>query len=111
MRLLLDDNGTAGLDSEIAALVAHPNVEVRLWNPFILRGRLKTLSYGFDFFRLNRRMHNKSVTVDGRAAILGGRNVGDHQPGLRSASPGWFPKLGRLPWRDGFRGARACRRG
>ena len=77
VRLLLDDNGTAGLDAEIAALVAHPNVEVRLWNPFNLRGRLKTLSYGFDFFRLNRRMHNKSFTVDGHAAILGGRNVGD----------------------------------
>ncbi len=77
VRLLLDDNGTAGLDAEIAALVAHPNVEVRLWNPFNLRGRLKTLSYGFDFFRLNRRMHNKSFTVDGRATILGGRNVGD----------------------------------
>ena len=77
VRLLLDDNGTAGLDAEIVALAAHPNAEVRLWNPFGLRGGLKMLSYGFDFFRLNRRMHNKSFAVDGRAAILGGRNVGD----------------------------------
>lgn len=76
VRLLLDDNGTAGLDSELAALVAHPNIEVRLYNPFNLR-TAKMLSYGFDFFRLNRRMHNKSFTVDGRATILGGRNVGD----------------------------------
>lgn len=43
---------------------------------FTLR-RFKMLSYSFDFFRLNRRMHNKSFTVDGRACVLGGRNVGD----------------------------------
>ena len=76
VRLLLDDNGTEGLDAEIAALVTHANIEVRLYNPFNLR-TFKMLSYAFDFFRLNRRMHNKSFTVDGRASILGGRNVGD----------------------------------
>ncbi len=76
VRLLVDDNGTAGLDPELAALNAHENAEVRLYNPFNLR-RFKVLSYGFDFFRLNRRMHNKSFTVDGAAAILGGRNIGD----------------------------------
>ncbi|WP_299822081.1 phospholipase D family protein [uncultured Jannaschia sp.] len=77
VRLLLDDNGTSGLDAELAQLDAHPNVEVRLYNPFNLRGGLKMLSYGFDFFRLNRRMHNKSFTVDGLATVVGGRNVGD----------------------------------
>lgn len=77
VRLLLDDNGTAGLDPELAALDSHPNAEVRLYNPFNLRGRLKLLSYVFDFVRLNRRMHNKSFTVDGQVSILGGRNVGD----------------------------------
>ena len=76
VRLLLDDHGTSGLDPEIAALLAHPNVEVRLWNPFKLR-LFKMLSYSFDFSRLNRRMHNKSFTVDGRASVVGGRNVGD----------------------------------
>lgn len=77
VRLLLDDNGTGGLDPELAALDAHPGIEVRLYNPFNLRGRFKLLSYGFDFGRLNRRMHNKSFTVDGQVSILGGRNVGD----------------------------------
>ncbi|WP_099826760.1 phospholipase D family protein [Oceaniglobus indicus] len=76
VRLLVDDNGTAGLDPELAALNAHENAEVRIYNPFNLR-RFKVLSYGFDFFRLNRRMHNKSLTVDGAATILGGRNIGD----------------------------------
>src|SRR5699024_7969569 len=63
----------------------HPNIEVRLWNPFNLR-TLKALSYGFDFFRLNRRMHNKSFTVDNRVSILGGRNVGDEYFGTGSAA-------------------------
>ncbi|KAA3630255.1 MAG: phospholipase D family protein [Proteobacteria bacterium] len=76
VRLLLDDNGTSGLDAEIAQLDAHENAEVRLYNPFNLR-RFKVLSFGFDFFRLNRRMHNKSFTVDGLATIVGGRNIGD----------------------------------
>ncbi|MGB4860260.1 MAG: phospholipase D family protein, partial [Dokdonella sp.] len=76
VRLLLDDNGTSGLDRELAALAAHPNAQVRLYNPFNLR-RFKMLSYGFDFFRLNRRMHNKSFSVDGHVAILGGRNIRD----------------------------------
>ncbi|MDN5788228.1 phospholipase D family protein [Pseudorhodobacter sp.] len=76
VRLLLDDNGIDGLDDVLAAMDAHPNMEVRLYNPFILR-RLKRLSFAFDFFRLNHRMHNKAFTVDGRVSILGGRNVGD----------------------------------
>lgn len=76
VRLLLDDNGIDRLDSVLAALDAHPEIEVRLYNPFVLR-RFKRLSFAFDFFRLNHRMHNKAFTVDGRASILGGRNVGD----------------------------------
>jgi cardiolipin synthase C len=76
VRLLLDDNGIPGLDDVLAALHAHPMIEVRLFNPFVLR-QPRLLSYGFDFFRLNRRMHNKSMTVDGVATILGGRNIGD----------------------------------
>ncbi|WP_022704987.1 phospholipase D family protein [Pseudorhodobacter ferrugineus] len=80
VRLLLDDSGTTGLDPELAALNAHPNIEVRLYNPFNLR-RFKRLSHLFDFFRLNRRMHNKSFTVDGHATIMGGRNVGNEYYG------------------------------
>lgn len=81
VRLLLDDNGVTGLDSDLAALDALANVEVRLFNPFILRSP-KLLGYAFDFFRLNRRMHNKSLTADGAMSILGGRNIGDIYFGL-----------------------------
>ncbi|KUJ80689.1 hypothetical protein AVO45_06555 [Ruegeria marisrubri] len=76
VRLLLDDNGTPDLDPELAEMDAHPNIEVRLFNPFILR-KPRMLSYVLDFRRLNRRMHNKSFTVDGVATIIGGRNIGD----------------------------------
>jgi putative cardiolipin synthase len=76
VRLLLDDNGTSGIDGPLARLDAHPNAEIRLWNPFNLR-RPKFLAYAFDFPRLNRRMHNKSFTADGLLTVLGGRNVGD----------------------------------
>jgi len=76
VRLLLDDNGTNGLDGELAALDSHPNIEVRLFNPFVVR-RPKWLGYLTDFSRANRRMHNKSFTADNQATIAGGRNVGD----------------------------------
>ena len=76
VRLLLDDNNTAGLDTVLAALNAHPNIEVRLFNPFIQR-RWRVLGFLTDFWRLNRRMHNKSFTADNQATIIGGRNVGD----------------------------------
>ncbi|HEX8756572.1 MAG TPA: phospholipase D family protein [Steroidobacteraceae bacterium] len=76
IRLLLDDNGIRGLDGDLAALDALPNFEVRLFNPFVLR-TLKSLGYVFDFVRLNRRMHNKSLSADGAISIVGGRNIAD----------------------------------
>lgn len=76
VRLLLDDNNTQGLDTILRLLDSHPNIHVRLFNPFSFR-TLRALGYLTDFARLNRRMHNKSFTVDGEATIIGGRNVGD----------------------------------
>jgi cardiolipin synthase C len=76
VRLLLDDNGTSALDERLAALDAHRNIEVRLFNPFVIR-KPRLLGYLTDFHRLNRRMHNKSFTADNQATIIGGRNVGD----------------------------------
>lgn len=76
VRLLLDDNGIAGLDPLLAAFDALENAEVRLFNPYTFR-HPKFASYLFDFPRLNRRMHNKSFSVDGAVTIVGGRNIGD----------------------------------
>ena len=68
VRVLLDDNNTAGMDKLWAALDMHPQVEVRLFNPFANR-RWRALGYVTDFKRLNRRMHNKSFTADNQATI------------------------------------------
>lgn len=76
VRLMLDDLGSLGLDPVLAALDAHPNIEVRLFNPFASR-KWPWLGFLTDFSRLNRRMHHKSFTADSQATIIGGRNVGD----------------------------------
>jgi len=81
VRLLLDDNNTAGLDELLAALDAHERIEVRLFNANEHR-RWRWMGYLTDFSRMNRRMHNKSLSADGLATIVGGRNVGDAYFGL-----------------------------
>lgn len=84
VRLLLDDNGITGLDNQLNRLDRHPNIEVRLFNPFVIRNP-KWLGYITDFSRANRRMHNKSFTVDNMVTISGGRNIGDEYFGATDA--------------------------
>jgi len=83
VRLLLDDHGSRGIDDTLAALDAHPNMEVRLFNPLVPR-QARMIGYLTDFSRTNRRMHNKSFTADNQATIVGGRNVGDEYFGAAS---------------------------
>ncbi|HKU86889.1 MAG TPA: phospholipase D family protein, partial [Casimicrobiaceae bacterium] len=63
-------------DETIAALDAHPSIEIRLYNPLVPRNARLT-NYLTDFGRVNRRMHNKSFTADNQVTIVGGRNVGN----------------------------------
>ena len=83
VRLLLDDLHTAGLDKVLAAVDSHPNIEVRLFNPFANRGA-RWLEMLWSFSRLDRRMHNKSMTVDNQMSVVGGRNIGDAYFSARS---------------------------
>ena len=76
VRLLVDDMDLGGKDLGAAVLDSHPNVEVRLFNPFS-RNSARLLQFVTRFGSVTRRMHNKSFTVDNQAAILGGRNIGD----------------------------------
>ena len=86
VRLLIDDQNTAGEDDILAALGTNPNFQVRIYNPFALRtGRV--MNYLFDFERVNRRMHNKSFTVDDHATIVGGRNIGNEYFGAGEEVP------------------------
>lgn len=57
VRLLLNDNNIySELDAMLMALDAHPNIEVRLFNPFMIR-KPRLIVYINDFSRLNRRIH------------------------------------------------------
>jgi len=76
VRLLLDDMDLEGRDSGVAALDAHPNFEVRIFNPFS-RKTARASQFITRLGSVTRRMHNKSFTVDNQATILGGRNIGN----------------------------------
>ena len=83
VRLLVDDAFFNASDAVRAALDAHPNVEIRLFNPATNR-RWSALNFIVDFGRLNRRMHNKLMVADNAAAIVGGRNIGDIYYGVNT---------------------------
>jgi len=74
VRLLLDDIFTTVDDGYFSFMNAHPNIEVRIFNPVSRKG-LYLLNYIGHFSLANRRMHNKSFIVDNQAAIVGGRNI------------------------------------
>lgn len=76
VRMLIDDIYGEEGDAVWSALDAHPNVEVRLFNPFV-RGRSKDLQLVTRFRTVNHRMHSKTFTVDNQVSIVGGRNIGD----------------------------------
>jgi len=80
VRLLMDDLYTAGSDPLLLGLAAEDGVEVRLFNPFP-GGRAhfltRFLASAHEFSRVNRRMHNKLLVVDGVMAVTGGRNIAD----------------------------------
>jgi putative cardiolipin synthase len=74
VRLLLDDVFTTVEDGGLALLHAHPKIEVRIFNPVARQG-VYAFNYVGDFELANRRMHNKSFTVDNQVSIVGGRNI------------------------------------
>jgi cardiolipin synthase C len=80
VRLIIDDLYTSGQDPLLLGLDAHPNAEVRLFNPFPA-GRQNFLTRfaanWHEFDRVHRRMHNKLFIADGVMAVVGGRNIAD----------------------------------
>ncbi|MGH8337436.1 MAG: phospholipase D-like domain-containing protein [Gammaproteobacteria bacterium] len=80
VRILIDDGSTTAGDEQIQVLAAHPQIEVRIFNPFAYRGHLqaaRSLEFLFESQRLDYRMHNKLFVADNAAALIGGRNIGD----------------------------------
>lgn len=76
VRVLLDDFGTAPGDDSLLAIDAHPNIEVRMFNPVTTRSA-RLWGMAIDFGRFNRRMHNKTFIADNQLVIVGGRNIAD----------------------------------
>jgi len=81
VRILVDDINLAGHDSRVAAVDAHPNIEIRIFNPFANRDK-RGLDFLVDLNRINHRMHNKLMVIDNAVAIVGGRNIGNHYFGV-----------------------------
>ena len=76
VRLLVDDMDMGGRDLGASVADAHPNMEVRFFNPFS-RNVGRTSQFLTRYCSVTRRMHNKSVTVENQVSILGGRNIGN----------------------------------
>jgi len=80
MRTMMGELRGGGRDLLVAALDTHPQIEVRIFNPYANRkfgDVLRSFEFLGDFSRLNRRMHNKTFVADNQLAIVGGRNIAD----------------------------------
>lgn len=92
VRLIVDDMTTIDDGKQLklrdvsnAAIDAHPNIELRVFNPWANREALgRAVEFVGNFNRLNQRMHNKALIADNHAVIVGGRNLGNEYMGLSS---------------------------
>ncbi|MDQ3187655.1 MAG: phospholipase D family protein [Pseudomonadota bacterium] len=78
VRVVVDDLLIDAPDKSLLALAAHPMIDIRIYNPQtsvgvpLLKRLLNLLT---DFRGVNQRMHDKTLVVDGKIAITGGRNM------------------------------------
>jgi len=80
VRVIVDDLLIDAPDATLLALAAHPNVDIRIYNPVHSVGvpwYRRVWSAVTDFRGSNQRMHDKVLIVDGELAITGGRNMAD----------------------------------
>jgi putative cardiolipin synthase len=85
VRFLLDDVFTTAQDEGLLLMDRHPNIQIRLFNP-VARGGVELFNFLGDFKQANRRMHNKSFTVDNSVTIVGGRNIAEEYFQLKDDS-------------------------
>jgi len=78
VRMLVDDIMLDVALDDVAALNAHPGIEIRVYNPTEGKNAAQKVAAAVrDFQGFNQRMHNKTFVVDGQVAITGGRNIAD----------------------------------
>lgn len=85
VRFLLDDVFTSVPDDSFLLINQHPNIDIRIFNP-ISRSGVYALNFLAQFSQANRRMHNKSFTVDNSVSVVGGRNIADEYFQLKTDS-------------------------
>ncbi len=80
IRIIVDD---IMLDADIQDLLifaSHDNITLKIYNPGVNLGKNifnKIEKFRTDFRSANQRMHNKTLIVDGKVVITGGRNIAD----------------------------------
>lgn len=80
VRVIVDDITIDAEAKTLLLLSAHPNVQIRIYNPnmSVGVGLWDTLINALTEFRgINQRMHDKTAIFDGIAGITGGRNMAD----------------------------------
>ena len=80
VRVLVDEAERVPGDEQLLALSGHAGIEIRVFNPWRYRGNhnfLRDIEFILHHSRLDYRMHNKMLVVDGAVALAGGRNIGD----------------------------------
>ncbi len=82
VRVLVDQLSALKNVETLASLsAAHANFEMRIYNPVLQRARISYPQYALAaaccWRRLNQRMHNKLLLIDGLVGITGGRNYQD----------------------------------
>lgn len=78
VRVLVDDLLINAPDKSLLALARHPHIDIRIYNPQTSVGvpLQKRVLNGLTNFRgVNQRMHDKTLVIDGKVAITGGRNM------------------------------------
>jgi cardiolipin synthase C len=78
VRVIVDDLLIDAPDKSLLALARHPKIDIRIYNPQTSVGvplHKRLLNVLTDFRGVNQRMHDKTLVVDGKIAITGGRNM------------------------------------
>lgn len=80
VRVIVDDLLVDAPTDAMLALAAHPNVDIRIYNPKHKVGvnlPKRVLNLLTRFKSSNQRMHDKTAIFDGTVAVTGGRNMAD----------------------------------
>lgn len=86
VRLLVDDMKQRRRPRAVATLGLHPNVEIRVFNPWSRSSNLgQTFELVGHWRQLNERMHNKMMLADSSVSIFGGRNIAAGHYGLENS--------------------------